>query len=59
MNKLKQSIKQYRNKNGIRFEHFTSNPAEFEAVRKECKLFKIKCRIIEGQLYKEIKTKKI
>ena len=52
---LKQSIKQYRNKNGVRFEHYTSDVGEFKTIRAELKVLGIRSIIVDGQLYKQVK----
>ena len=52
---LKQSIKQYRNKNGVRFEHYASDPSEFKTIRAELKVLGIRSIIVDGQLYKQVK----
>lgn len=55
MRKLKQSINQYRNINGTRYECYTTNADEFDKCKAECKEERLKYRIIEDQFYKEVK----
>lgn len=55
---LKQSIKQYRNKNGVRFEHYASDPSEFKELRAELKILGFRSIIVDGQLYKQVKKDK-
>ena len=52
---LKQSIKQYRNKNGVRFEHYASDPSEFKELRYKLKNLGFRSIICDGQLYKQVK----
>jgi len=54
MRNLKLSINQYRNINGLKFKCWTSNPAEFEELKKECKEQGLKFRIIDNQFYKQV-----
>ena len=52
---LKQSIKQYQNKNGVRFEHYASDPSEFKELKFKLKIQGFKTMIVDGQLYKQVK----
>lgn len=53
MRKLKWSAQQYRNIKGFNFKHETSDPAEFDRLKKECKDLGFKYRIIDNQFYKQ------
>lgn len=50
---IKDSCDQYRNINGIYFEHWTSNNAIFEEEKVKAKRLGLKCRVIKGELYRE------
>lgn len=52
---VKQSIKQYRNRNGVRFEHYASDPSEFKSLREKLKVLGFRSIIVDGQLYKQVK----
>lgn len=52
---MKASKNIYRNLNGYRFIHVTSNPSEFDNLKKECKKEGIKFRIINGDFLKQSK----
>lgn len=55
MRNLKQSTEQYRNIQGVKYLHYTSDPAEFQNCKKECKEQGLRYRIIDHQFYKESK----
>lgn len=55
MARFKQSPKQYRNIDGVRFEHYASDPSEFKEIKYSLKLQGIKTRVVKGQLYKQVK----
>lgn len=52
---MKQSIKIYRNINGVKFEQLTSNPELFAELKNECKAEGKKFRIVKGEFLKEVK----
>jgi len=51
---VKDSSQQYRNIEGIFYKCVASDPQTFEQVKKEAKKKGLECRIIKGELYKEI-----
>jgi hypothetical protein len=53
---LKQSIKQYRNIAGKYYIMYTSNPADFENYKAECKNEGLSYKIINNQFYKEFRN---
>lgn len=49
MSKFKKSDLIYRNIKGIKYEHITSDPSEFERLKLECKANSKKYRIIKKE----------
>ena len=49
MSKLKKSENIYRNMNGVKYQHITSDPSEFERLKLECKVNKKKYRILKKE----------
>lgn len=52
---VKSSSDCYRNINGIHFECYTSNSDDFDRIKKEAKELGLKVRLINGELYREVK----
>ncbi|CDV96336.1 Hypothetical protein DPCES_5338 [Desulfitobacterium hafniense] len=53
---VKSSCDQYRNIDGIHYECYASDPGTFDEVRAEAKQKGLKCRMIKGELYREVKV---
>lgn len=51
----KHQSKQYRNINGDYFKCYTSDPAAFDEVKKLCRKGGLKFRVINSQLYTQVK----
>jgi len=51
---LKKSSKMYRNINGVRYEHYTSDLLEFAQAKIACKKKSVKFRIINGEFFKQV-----
>lgn len=54
--KHKHHIEQYRNIKGKHYICYTSNPSYFNEVKIEAKSLWLSVRIINGQLYREVKS---
>ena len=54
-NGVKDSIDQYRNIKGIHYECWTSDNNIFEQEKAKAKELNLKCRVIKGELYMEVK----
>ena len=54
-NGVKSSADQYRNINGTYYKCWTCNNSIFEEEKQKAKELGLKCRIIKGELYREVK----
>jgi hypothetical protein len=54
-NGVKSSIDQYRNINGIHYQCWTWDNTIFEEEKRKAKELNLKCKIIKGELYREVR----
>lgn len=54
-NGVKDSIDQYRNINGVHYICWTWDNAIFDEEKRKAQELGLKCRIIKGELYREVK----
>jgi len=51
----KNSCEKYRNINGVRYQQWTYEKDKFKEEKQKAKELGLKCRVIGGELYREVK----